>query len=323
VNEVAQENKEGPLADDTILTQVTAPDVETARDALARGSEQVRPVLIVLTGLQEGAIFGVYGPETVIGRGHRAEIEMHDDGVSRRHCVVTCDNIDVPDEVPRCFIEDLGSSNGTQLNAGRVTGRMPLSQKDRITIGSTVLGFFLRSESELRRNESMYEWATRDALTGLDNRHQFLCGLRHHLALAKRRGETLALLLIDVDHFKRVNDRYGHEVGDKALRHLAGVMRGCVRPSEMMARWGGEEFAVIVPGTKAGESAALGERIRAAVAESPLSESEQTIDLAVSIGVTSLRPGDTVNSMFERADRRLYGAKEQGRNRVVVDDEGE
>jgi len=319
VSENTKEEGVIPPEDEHFLTQVTAPDVETAREALMRGSEQVRPVLIVLAGLQEGAIFGIYGPETVIGRGRRAEIEMHDDGVSRRHCAILCDNIDNADEMPQCFIEDLGSSNGTQLNGERVTGRMPLSQKDRITIGSTVVGFFLRSEGELRRNESMYEWATRDALTGLDNRHQFLYGLRHHLALAKRRDEALSLLLIDVDHFKRINDQCGHDVGDRALRHLADVMRGCIRTSEMLARWGGEEFAVIVPG-EAGEATALAERIRTAVMESPLHEEGETITLAVSIGVTCLRPGDTVNAMFERADRRLYSAKEQGRNRVVADD---
>lgn len=310
----------GERDDDTILTHVTAPGVGSAQADALRGDERVRPVLIVLAGLQEGAIFGLYGPETVIGRGHRAEIDLHDDGVSRRHCAVLYGNIDKSDEAPRCDLEDLGSSNGTLLNGVRVEGRMPLSQGDRIGIGSTVAGFYLRSEGELRRTESMYEWANRDALTGLDNRHQFLYGLRHHLALSARRGDPLSLLLIDVDHFKRVNDSFGHETGDQTLQHLAGVMRTCVRSSDMLARWGGEEFTVVMPGASSSEAVALAERLRCAVVDSPLRVSGQEVAITISVGVTCQRLDDTVNSLFSRADQNLYSAKFGGRNRVVSDD---
>lgn len=163
-----------------------------------------------------------------------------------------------------------------------------------------------------------------DVLTGMNNRRYLQSRLGEELARAQRAGNTLACLLIDVDHFKRVNDRFGHLAGDHVLREIADRVEGEVRASDVAARYGGEEFALLLPDTVAADAVRLAERIRAAVAADPVEVSEGVeVDVTVSIGISSTRParGATdLKSLGEKliaeADVQLYRAKNDGRDSV-------
>ncbi|HMM33764.1 MAG TPA: GGDEF domain-containing protein [Thermoanaerobaculia bacterium] len=159
----------------------------------------------------------------------------------------------------------------------------------------------------------------RDALTGVANHGSFQETLRHEIARHERSAESLALLMVDLDDFKAVNDRFGHPVGDAVLRGVVARLLESVREMDVVARYGGEEFAVVLPQTDAAQGALVAERLRAAVAEAPLpAGSEEPLPLTVSIGL-AVYPEDagTKGALVECADRALYAAKRTGKNRVV------
>jgi diguanylate cyclase (GGDEF)-like protein len=288
-----------------------------AASALKAAPETFHPILICMSGEVRGQRFRLQREETILGRSRACEVHLNDGGTSRQHARIVWENFDRNRETPICHLEDLGSRNGTELNGVPVRGRVLLTERDRITVGRSIFGFFLRDTEELMHDESLYLNATRDALTGLDNRYQMLSHLKHYMALANRRTLDLCLLLIDVDHFKRINDDYGHNVGDDALRHLAALLARNSRESDLVARWGGEEFAVSVPDSNLESALRHAERIREAIEAAPLGTANFTVRMSVSIGVAVLHPGDSLQAFFDRADKALYEAKRSGRNRVV------
>jgi diguanylate cyclase (GGDEF)-like protein len=176
----------------------------------------------------------------------------------------------------------------------------------------------LALEKEFREREALLERATRDALTGLWNRATILDVLSRELTHAQRTGAALALALIDVDHFKHVNDTYGHNGGDEVLRDLAQRLAGALRQDDWLGRYGGEELMVVLPGLSYVGAAAPIERLRECIAERPFEVNEFKVPLTVSIGMAWCEsPSDTAHDMISRADAALYAAKNSGRNRVV------
>jgi len=161
--------------------------------------------------------------------------------------------------------------------------------------------------------------ATTDSLTELANRRHFLNQAGREVARTNRYHRELALFLIDIDHFKRVNDTHGHSAGDEVLRVVARLFRSAVRSHDVVGRMGGEEFAVLLPETRADQAAMLAERLRCAVSERAVEVRGGTIRCAISVGVAGLRPGETLDDFLIRADAALYEAKNAGRDRVVVD----
>lgn len=260
--------------------------------------------------------FPIKPGENLLGRGSGVDIALHDDMASRRHAKLLCEQHHRGEAGPKVFLEDLGSRNGTELNGEAVLKRELLQERDRILIGTTLLGYFLRDEKEVENEQLLYELATRDSLTGLDNRYQFRTHLKHNVDRARRNGLPLSLMMIDADHFKSVNDRHGHDIGDKVLIHLARTIESCCRASELCARWGGEEFAVLMPDGDKHAAFALGERIRLAVEGNPLRHAGGSIYLSVSIGCAELGLADDLDQFFRNADQNLFKAKQMGRNRV-------
>ncbi len=162
--------------------------------------------------------------------------------------------------------------------------------------------------------------ATRDSLTGISNRRDFLERLRVMVASASRNDYPFTLMALDLDHFRQVNDSYGHAGGDRALAGFARLCETTVRESDVFGRVGGEEFMVAMNGASAEEAAVVAERLRALVADSPVAlSSRQSVKLSVSVGLATLIAGDDVAALMARADAALYRAKRNGRNRVDVD----
>lgn len=166
----------------------------------------------------------------------------------------------------------------------------------------------------LKEKAMLANLATTDKLTGLYNRHGFMALVAQEIDARAPRIDTLSILVLDVDLFKEVNDQYGHQCGDYVLSTLSKVMRAVLRKHEMIARWGGDEFIVLLPDTDKTELAALAERLRLAVAETAFDYNNHHISISVSIGGTTYQPGDSFESLASRADRALYKGKHAGRN---------
>ena len=168
------------------------------------------------------------------------------------------------------------------------------------------------------------QYATIDALTNLNNRRQFEHRLKQEIASAKRQNKPLCAMMIDIDFFKKVNDTYGHASGDAVLRGVASIIKSALRESDIPSRYGGEEFAVLLPFTHIDEAQIVGERLRKAVETSPipinLEDSDiKSLSVTISMGLAEFTPEETGEELFERADKALYNAKESGRNRVCID----
>jgi diguanylate cyclase (GGDEF)-like protein len=169
------------------------------------------------------------------------------------------------------------------------------------------------AEADLTRR--LREQAVRDPLTGLLNRRGGEDQLGREVARAHRENRPLSVAMLDVDHFKQVNDQFGHEIGDRVLRGLARTMADCVRAYDFVARWGGEEWLAVMPGAARNDAHGIVERIRSAV---EAFRSEGLPAVTISAGVDELAPGETTGAgVIARADARLYQAKSAGRNRVV------
>jgi len=170
------------------------------------------------------------------------------------------------------------------------------------------------------RNAILYQEAVHaaqiDGLTGANNRAAMDRCLERELELAHRHDHALSLILVDVDHFKRINDLFGHSAGDAVLKDLTTRMKATMRASDMLFRYGGEEFALVLMGTELEGAYPTGERLRAAIAASPFFYSNREIDVTVSIGIACLGPRDDANQLFNKADAALYQAKKAGRNQV-------
>jgi diguanylate cyclase (GGDEF)-like protein len=170
-------------------------------------------------------------------------------------------------------------------------------------------------EEALERIRTM---AMRDDLTGLVNRRHMMELLTQECHRGERSGRSFSLALLDIDHFKQVNDQHGHAVGDEVLRAFARATAGVVRASDTLARWGGEEFVLMLPDTPPEIGVRCLERLRESVALMRVPSREGIVQVTVSAGLTRRRNGETIEQTIDRADRALYSAKAQGRNRVVV-----
>ena len=171
---------------------------------------------------------------------------------------------------------------------------------------------------------TILQYATLDALTNLNNRRQFETRLGQEISIAKRQNNPLCAMMIDIDFFKGVNDKYGHAAGDEVLRTVAGIIKESLRESDIPARYGGEEFAVLLPFTKIDEAKIVGERLRRAVEARRITIYQDTpeakdINVTISMGLAQFDNEESGEVLFERADKALYDAKESGRNRVCVE----
>jgi diguanylate cyclase (GGDEF)-like protein len=172
------------------------------------------------------------------------------------------------------------------------------------------------------RNALMYrralETALKDPVTGINNRAALNSTIEREVILSQRHGYPLSVIMLDLDHFKRVNDTYGHLAGDAVLRSLANQIALCTRGSDMVFRYGGEEFTVLLSNTDINGAALLAERIRRHVENHPIIIDEVEIPTTVSLGVATLEPRDQASTLLHRADAALYEAKTAGRNRVML-----
>ncbi len=186
-----------------------------------------------------------------------------------------------------------------------------------IFVGNSFCFLLMHKE---RADEATRRLATTDPLTGVFNRRTFEELAEREIARARRSGGDLSLLMIDLDHFKRINDRYGHPAGDAVLRRFVALVRNCLRKEDLLVRYGGEEFCVLLPATAGANALALAERIRALVADTPLAVEGKAISITVSIGIATHggKADAPIDDLLRRADHAMYRAKNEGRNRTIA-----
>jgi len=282
-----------------------------------------RPLLIGLAGPNKGMRYQINNHLTIVGRSSSSTWKLNDHAASRQHFRITYENHIAPDQVPVCTIDDMGSRNGTELNGEKLKQPITMKERDRISVGQSVIGFFVRDDEELKQDQSLYLNATQDPLTGLKNRRMLQQYLKYHMKQAEKYSLPLAMILIDIDFFKKVNDTYGHDVGDDALCHLSDILRVSVREDDLLSRWGGEEFGIAMGGVSKDAAAKLAERLRETTELTPMELGEDYDDdelkMTISVGGAEFKQGDTIESLFQRCDQALYKAKKNGRNQVVFD----
>jgi diguanylate cyclase (GGDEF)-like protein len=271
---------------------------------------------ICIRGRAVGESFTLDREDTLIGRGPECDIRLEDEGISRRHCqVVRAEG--------EWVLMDLGSTNGTYHNGERIQV-LTLADGMKVHVGlGTILRFQHQDVMDERYQRSMYESKTRDPLTKVYNRGYFSEAIERELAFHLRHGQPLSLIMFDIDHFKRVNDTFGHQAGDYVLKSVSRSVSDIIRKEDVFARYGGEEFALILRNTDVNQAALLAERIRRAIEKLEIVHNGRRIPCTVSLGIAHTAPDkhggapiQTSQALIEHADERLYRAKNNGRNRT-------
>jgi len=258
-------------------------------------------------GLPLGKVFWLKGTRWCIGRSAENDIVLEDDRVSRHH-------VTLEGRGSRWIVRDEGSTNGTWVGERKLEGYVQLGNSDRIKIGASIFKFLSGDDVESATHEEIYRLTLTDNLT---NRRGLQDELDKEFVRARRHTRNFCVLMLDIDHFKKVNDTYGHGVGDAVLAEVAATVRSQTRDVDVVARYGGEEIMVIAPETTLSEGAALAERIRATVESLLVQHDGREVSVTVSIGCADFSAADSsAEALLERADAKLYAAKNSGRNRV-------
>jgi diguanylate cyclase (GGDEF)-like protein len=277
--------------------------------------------LVVLQGDSIGNRFLLDKPEIVIGRSESADVCLsQDEGVSRMHAVIQ--HIEGTDEF---VLVDKDSRNGTFVNAKEIK-IATLADQDIIKISDHVLKFISSTSPEQAHYDELYRQTYTDKALQIYDKRYFLTKLSEELNHCQRYNTELSLVLFDVDHFKKVNDNYGHLTGDAALIQLVEITKNRIRDTDIFCRYGGEEFAIIMQGVGSQQAYILAEHLRSLVAKKPLNYSNVTLSFTISLGIASYQAKNsdtwTRDSLIALADKALYQAKQTGRNKVVLSDSG-
>jgi two-component system cell cycle response regulator len=274
-------------------------------EATGEGNE----CLVVIYGRSLGRKYELYDPVVTIGRDPDNTIVLDVDSVSRRHARLETFN-------GGKYLVDLNSTNGTYLN-DTLAVREKLKSGDLVKVGDTILKFLAGANIERAYHEEIYTMTVTDGLTQIPNKRYLMEYMDREFSRARRYGRNLSCIMFDIDHFKKINDQYGHLTGDFILKELAILIRRRIRREEIFSRYGGEEFCIVLPECDEETVYDFANTVRSLV-ESHLFEFENSkIPVTISVGIghitADLRSPDDLIGV---ADELLYKAKRSGRNRV-------
>jgi diguanylate cyclase (GGDEF)-like protein len=283
-----------------------------------------RPALVFLRGELLAVPIPLERDEVTLGRALEADVRVNDARASRLHAQIRTER-DQESGGTRYRIIDLGSTNGTLLN-GRPITEAVLEEGDKLVIGEHLMRFDMLDEIDREFQRQIHRLLVHDELTGLLTSKSFFSELRREAARAEFESRPFCVLMMDLDHFKEVNDTYGHMTGSQTLEEVGGVITRALRAGDVASRFGGEEFAAFMLDADLAQGIVAAERVRTAVEAHPFSmtkrnsaESARTHHITISIGVASF-PDDARDpiELVELADSALYRAKRSGRNRVCA-----
>jgi diguanylate cyclase (GGDEF)-like protein len=266
--------------------------------------------LVVIYGLDLGKKYSLDQPTVVVGRSAKADIQVDQEAVSRNHAKIINTGKTI-------ILRDLGSTNGTYVN-DELIDEYVLRDGDLVKIGRTIFKFLSGNNIESSYHEEIYRLTTIDGLTQVYNKRYFLESLEREISRAHRYRRALSLILFDIDHFKNVNDTFGHLAGDHVLKHLASAIKPKIRREDMIARYGGEEFAIVCPEIDRDGATTLAEKLRKLVEKTLFKFEDTKIPVTISAGAVELTEEvKDAAELIRRADELLYAAKSDGRNRVA------
>jgi two-component system, cell cycle response regulator len=281
-----------------------------------------RPALVFLRGELLAVPIPLERNEVIIGRALDADVRVNDTRASRMHARITTECDEATGE-KRFRLADLGSTNGTLLN-GRLIDEAYLQDGDKFEVGDQLIRFEMLDEIDREFQQQIHRLLVHDELTGLLTSKSFFSELRREAARAEAELMPFCVLMMDVDHFKEVNDSYGHLVGSETLEEVGAVIKKALRAGDVGARFGGEEFAAFLLDADYSQGLVAAERVRSAIEkhEFPAVRRDsgaemQTHHITISVGIASF-PDDARDpiQLVEMADSALYRAKRSGRNRV-------
>ena len=291
------------------MSQVKDKTIVTVISRISERPTAKEACLVVIYGAELGKKYNLESPSFIVGRSSKSDICIDQESVSRNHCKL----INTGKEI---VLKDLGSTNGTQVNDALVDEHV-LRDGDLVKVGRTILKFLTGGNIEHAYHEEIYRLTTTDGLTQVYNRRYFLEVMERELSRAYRYERALSLVMFDIDHFKQINDTFGHLAGDCVLKQLSAVVKERIRREDIMARYGGEEFAIVLPELSKEGAMQLAEELRAIVEKEVFSFEGREIPVTISVGVASADPNvKDVDHFLKAADERLYAAKRQGRNRI-------
>jgi diguanylate cyclase (GGDEF)-like protein len=291
-------------------TQVT-----NLNEIMAVADQEDNWTLTVLNGSSAGLVVAVEEGTVVVGRGSECQTRITDQGLSRKHGAFYMRGGDL-------FFRDLDSTNGSFLEGKPVKGEIRVQDGNRLQLGRTLIRAHLRSPNEVEAVRKLYETSVRDALTGLYNRRHLDERMETEFAYAVRHRQPLSCLVLDIDHFKKVNDTYGHAAGDAVLKEVSQFVASTVRTEDVVGRYGGEELVILLRGVGAQGAEILAQRIRLGIEKMPVEYEGQVIKVTASIGLASwlpTQPKENAQALFNAADECLYRAKNSGRNLVIAE----
>lgn len=241
--------------------------------------------------------------ELLVGRDSGCELELSDDSVSRRHALLR-------PSASGFTVLDLGSKNGTYVNDIRVEEHV-LEPSDRLRFGSQIFKYLSPDRFEAAYFENAYRMITTDGLTQAYNRRYLFDMADRELKRSRRTGRPLSLLMVDIDQFKSINDTYGHLAGDEVLIEVSRRLRSSLRADEVFARYGGDEFCVLLPDTDLASAELIAERLRAVVAETSTRTQRADVAVTVNVGAACAEASSEISraDLIEQSDKQLYAAK--------------
>jgi diguanylate cyclase (GGDEF)-like protein len=285
--------------------ELTPPDL--------RGSER-KPALIIYDGDEIGGLHSLTADVTVIGRTAGCDIVIPESRVSRRHAIIRR----VAGGGNDFELVDVGSTNGTFVDGERVV-EMVLHPGHKVAIGGRILKFEMVDKTDIAYQSRIVQMIHLDELTGLLTKRSLFRALETELIRTERYKHPLSVLMMDLDHFKLVNDTHGHLVGSHCLAEVGALIREATRVTDVNGRYGGEEFVSFLPETDTGAALVVAERIRESMAMRWFQYRDTQYQVRISIGIATFpSQGSSVESLVQSADTALYRAKSTGRNRCVV-----
>lgn len=296
------------MSDDSTMMTRSSPMALAAAEREVSGKPAA---LVVIAGELSGTVFDLDQDEISLGRSDDADILLEFGGVSRRHLLLTAAN-------GGFVAEDMGSKNGSFVNECRLAHPAVLKKGDILRLGPVAFKYIPRGDPERLVYDKLNDRAQIDGFTGCYNKSYFNERIELEVAACRATGAPLSLLVLDIDHFKSINDGHGHDVGDCVLLELAGLIQAHgVRKQDICARYGGEEFVILLPGTEPATTIEIAERVRRLVEEHGFDYDGRRLAITLSIGVATCDPETATGAeLFKRADGALYEAKRAGRNQV-------
>ena len=277
-------------------------ETEFNKDGKKPGTEgdvtEKRPCMVMIRGDFIGQVYEVSNEVTMIGRGDDVDLVVNDSSISRKHAMIT-------QQSEGFFLSDLGSTNSSFVNKEQVDDPLPLTEGDKVAIGQVVFKFTYQDEADTEYHVMLRNMAIKDGLTRIYNKRYFTEVLGKECDYNRRHKIGLCLIIFDIDHFKQINDTWGHPAGDFVLKNLAQLIDNEARGYDLFARYGGEEFVILLRGAPLEAAIKLAERVRVEIEEHVFTYDELDLKITVSLGVAAWDGGSPMEDeeLVENGER--------------------